>query len=124
MMNGGFANDRSAPDLLWITRCSVPAASSVAWALGWVDEAFRRDGVAVEMLGVRAEFLRLHGFLKAAVDVYRWIEPSALAAAPGRRTPAPSPIDLKAELDAAPHLLLNECSSACYVHRRPLPQAL
>ncbi|WP_231639414.1 ABC transporter substrate-binding protein [Sphingomonas profundi] len=40
-------NGRSAPDQIWITRCPVPAASSVAWALGWMDEAFAADGIDV-----------------------------------------------------------------------------
>ncbi|MBU3077690.1 ABC transporter substrate-binding protein [Sphingomonas quercus] len=35
------------PEAIWITRCPVPAASGVAWALGWMDEAFGRDGIAV-----------------------------------------------------------------------------
>lgn len=35
------------PDCIWITRCPVPAASGVAWALGWMDEAFAIDGIAI-----------------------------------------------------------------------------
>ncbi|HZU62894.1 MAG TPA: ABC transporter substrate-binding protein [Novosphingobium sp.] len=35
------------PEAIWMMRCPVPAASGVAWALGWMDEAFGRDGIAV-----------------------------------------------------------------------------
>lgn len=35
------------PDTIWMMRCPVPAASGVAYALGWMDEAFARDGIAV-----------------------------------------------------------------------------
>lgn len=34
-------------DKLWVTRCPVPAASSIAWAKGWMTEAFAPDGIAV-----------------------------------------------------------------------------
>ena len=34
-------------DTIWMMRCPVPAASGVAYALGWMDEAFARDGIAV-----------------------------------------------------------------------------
>jgi len=35
------------PEHIWITRCPVPAASGVAWSLGWMDEEFARSGIAV-----------------------------------------------------------------------------
>lgn len=34
-------------DKLWVTRCPVPAASSIAWAKGWIAEAFASDDIAV-----------------------------------------------------------------------------
>lgn len=40
-------SEREAPDHIWITRCPVPAASGIAWSLGWMDEAFGADGIAV-----------------------------------------------------------------------------
>lgn len=36
------------PDTIWITRCPVPAASGVAWALGWMTDAFGADGITVK----------------------------------------------------------------------------
>lgn len=35
-------------DCIWVTRSPIPAASGVAWALGWMEEAFGRDGIAVK----------------------------------------------------------------------------
>lgn len=34
-------------DHIWITRCPIPAASGVAWALGWLADEFGRDGIHV-----------------------------------------------------------------------------
>lgn len=36
------------PECIWITRCPVPAASGVAWSLGWMTDAFAPDGIAVK----------------------------------------------------------------------------
>ena len=36
------------PACIWITRCPVPAASGVAWSLGWMTDAFAHDGIAVK----------------------------------------------------------------------------
>lgn len=38
------------PSTIWMMRCPVPAASGVAFALGWMDEAFGRDGIAVRRM--------------------------------------------------------------------------
>jgi ABC-type nitrate/sulfonate/bicarbonate transport system substrate-binding protein len=38
----------AGPDCIWMTRCPVPAASGVAWALGWMAEEFGRDGLTVK----------------------------------------------------------------------------
>ena len=45
------------PDRIWFTRCPVPAASGVAWALGWLGEDFARDGIGLSW--VREDALRL-----------------------------------------------------------------
>jgi len=42
------ATPQTAPDCIWVTRCPVPAASGVAWALGWMEREFGRDGIAVK----------------------------------------------------------------------------
>jgi ABC-type nitrate/sulfonate/bicarbonate transport system substrate-binding protein len=42
--------EQSAPDHIWLTRCPVPAASSLAWSLGWMGEAFAQDGIDVRWI--------------------------------------------------------------------------
>lgn len=37
-------------DTIWYTRCPVPTAFSIAVQLGWIEEAFRRDGIALRSL--------------------------------------------------------------------------
>lgn len=41
---------RKPLDRIWLARCPVPAASVVAWSLGWLTEEFARDGVAVSWI--------------------------------------------------------------------------
>ena len=87
-------------------------------SIAGVEAAYRNDfhrslhpdlsSERIQMLGMQAEFLRLHGFLEAAVDVERWIEPSALAAAQARRRTALAPSSLKAELNTPQNFLLSE----------------
>ncbi len=36
-----------AIDTLWYTRCPAPTAASVAIRLGWLEDEFKRDGIAV-----------------------------------------------------------------------------
>ncbi len=51
-MPGGDAEkiDGEYPAEVWMMRCPVPAASGVAWSLGWMSEAFGRDGIGVRRL--------------------------------------------------------------------------
>jgi ABC-type nitrate/sulfonate/bicarbonate transport system substrate-binding protein len=37
-------------DTFWITRCPVPTAFSLAVRLGWLEQEFERDGIAVRSL--------------------------------------------------------------------------
>ena len=39
-----------SPEAIWMMRCPVPAASGVAWARGFMTEAFARDGIAVRRI--------------------------------------------------------------------------
>jgi ABC-type nitrate/sulfonate/bicarbonate transport system substrate-binding protein len=41
---------RQALDTVWFTRCPVPTATGLAYKLGWLNEAFARDGIKVETL--------------------------------------------------------------------------
>lgn len=38
------------PDALWYTRCPVPTATSIAIQKGWLENAFRQDGIALNAL--------------------------------------------------------------------------
>lgn len=44
-------------DRIWFTRCPVPAASGIAWALGWLSEEFARD--AIEVSWIREDRMQL-----------------------------------------------------------------
>ena len=56
-MTAAIADVANRPERIWITRCPVPAASSVAFALGWLGEDFARDGIDVAW--TREDRLRL-----------------------------------------------------------------
>jgi ABC-type nitrate/sulfonate/bicarbonate transport system substrate-binding protein len=42
-------------DTIWYTRCPVPTAFSIAIQLGWIDQAFRRDGIALRSLATSSD---------------------------------------------------------------------
>lgn len=48
MTEGSADPGEPQPDRIWVTQSPVPAASGVACALGWMQEAFGRGGVAVK----------------------------------------------------------------------------
>ncbi|HSB96270.1 MAG TPA: ABC transporter substrate-binding protein [Spongiibacteraceae bacterium] len=59
--NTSVQNKRSpALDRLWFTRCPVPTATGLAYKLGWLDEEFARDGIAVGTLQETRELARHH----------------------------------------------------------------
>jgi len=48
-------------DTIWFTRCPVPTATGLAYKLGWLDDEFRPDGIAVKTLQeVGGELARHH----------------------------------------------------------------
>ncbi|MBC2664178.1 ABC transporter substrate-binding protein [Novosphingobium flavum] len=48
MSIGNLASDRHRmPEAIWLTHGPVPAASAVAWSLGWLAEEFGQDGIRV-----------------------------------------------------------------------------
>jgi ABC-type nitrate/sulfonate/bicarbonate transport system substrate-binding protein len=47
-------------DRLWFTRCPVPTATGLAYKLGWLDQEFARDGIAVGTLQETRELARHH----------------------------------------------------------------
>jgi ABC-type nitrate/sulfonate/bicarbonate transport system substrate-binding protein len=48
-------------DTLWFTRCPVPTATGLAYKLGWLEEEFKPDGIAIKTLQeVGGELARHH----------------------------------------------------------------
>jgi ABC-type nitrate/sulfonate/bicarbonate transport system substrate-binding protein len=43
------------PDTLWYTRCPVPTATSIAIQKGWLPDAFKADGIALNPLRVSSD---------------------------------------------------------------------
>jgi ABC-type nitrate/sulfonate/bicarbonate transport system substrate-binding protein len=37
-------------DTIWFTRCPVPTATGLAYRLGWLDDEFKPDGIAIKTL--------------------------------------------------------------------------
>lgn len=55
------ARNRSTLSEIWFTRCPVPTATGLAYQLGWLDEEFRSDGIAIRTLqDAPAELARHH----------------------------------------------------------------
>lgn len=47
-------------DKIWFTRCPVPAATGLAYKLGWLTAEFAKDGIAVQTLQETPELGRHH----------------------------------------------------------------
>ena len=45
-----LADDPSALERIWFTRCPVPTASGLAYKLGWLEQEFAADGLPVSTL--------------------------------------------------------------------------
>lgn len=50
------------PDELWFTRCPVPTATGIAYKLGWLTEAFERDGIKLRTLQEAGSELGRHHY--------------------------------------------------------------
>ena len=58
-------------DSLWYTRCPVPAASGVAFQLGWLTEAFADEGITVQALQDAPPELARHHFDHELLGLFR-----------------------------------------------------
>ena len=47
-------------DTIWFTRCPVPTATGLAYKLGWLDDEFKADGLAVKTLQDHRDLGRHH----------------------------------------------------------------
>lgn len=45
-----MSTTENKPDTVWFTRCPVPTATGLAYKLGWLEQDFARDGIAVQTL--------------------------------------------------------------------------
>lgn len=54
------ANSNAEFNQLWFTRCPVPTATGLAYKLGWLNEEFKDDGIAVDTLQDNRELGRHH----------------------------------------------------------------
>ncbi len=50
------------PNEIWFTRCPVPAATGIAYKLGWLAEAFEADGIALRTLQESSAELGRHHY--------------------------------------------------------------
>ncbi|MDR2166157.1 MAG: ABC transporter substrate-binding protein [Zoogloeaceae bacterium] len=80
----GFAENRT----IWFTRCPVPTATGLAYRLGWLEEEFRRDGLAVATLQDAAPALLRHHYDHEIDSLIR--EGGALLALAARAQGAPT----------------------------------
>jgi ABC-type nitrate/sulfonate/bicarbonate transport system substrate-binding protein len=55
-------SEKTRPDEIWFTRCPVPTATGIAYKLGWLTEAFERDGIALRTLQESVPELNRHHY--------------------------------------------------------------
>jgi ABC-type nitrate/sulfonate/bicarbonate transport system substrate-binding protein len=75
-------------DTIWFTRCPVPTATGLAYKLGWLDDDFRRDGIAVNTLQDAGGELARHHYDHRLTTLAR--EGGNLLALPARAQGAPT----------------------------------
>ncbi|WP_267874908.1 ABC transporter substrate-binding protein [Duganella callida] len=52
----------STPETIWFTRCPVPTATGLAYKLGWLEQEFAADGIAVKTLQEAGGALAKHHY--------------------------------------------------------------
>ena len=77
-----------AVDTVWFTRCPVPTATGLAYKLGWLDEEFARDGIALKTLQEVGGELARHHYDHGLSTLVR--EGGNLLALPARAQGAPT----------------------------------
>ncbi|MFZ6646918.1 ABC transporter substrate-binding protein [Undibacterium sp. TJN25] len=75
-------------DTIWFTRCPVPTATGLAYKLGWLDEEFSRDGIAVKTLQETGGDLARHHYDHELSSLIR--EGGNLLALPAKAQGAPT----------------------------------
>ncbi|TXF96724.1 ABC transporter substrate-binding protein [Massilia arenae] len=69
-------------DTIWFTRCPVPTATGLAYKLGWLDEEFAADGIAIKTLQETGGELARHHYDHGLTTLVR--EGGNLLALPAR----------------------------------------
>ncbi len=76
------------PDTIWFTRCPVPTATGLAYKLGWLEQEFAPDGIAVQTLQEVGGELARHHYDHGLPTLVR--EGGNLLALPARSQGAPT----------------------------------
>ncbi len=90
-MSVGFSPKNSGKekiDHIWYTRCPVPTASGLAFNLGWLQEEFGADGIAVSALQDAPKELSIHHFDHELAGLFR--EGGNIPALAAKSTGAPT----------------------------------
>lgn len=69
-------------DTIWFTRCPVPTATGLAYKLGWLEQEFARDGIAIKTLQETGGELARHHYDHGLATLIR--EGGNLLALPAR----------------------------------------
>lgn len=69
-------------DTIWFTRCPVPTATGLAYKLGWLEQEFARDGIAIKTLQETGGDLARHHYDHGLATLVR--EGGNLLALPAR----------------------------------------
>lgn len=60
--NSAAGSSAASLDKIWFTRCPVPTATGLAYKLGWLNNEFATDGIAIETLQETTGELRRHHY--------------------------------------------------------------
>ncbi|WP_228125185.1 ABC transporter substrate-binding protein [Candidatus Methylospira mobilis] len=96
-------------DTIWFTRCPVPTSTGLAYKLGWLDDEFRPDGIAVKTLQEVGGELARHHYDHQLTTLVR--EGGNLLAIPARAQGAPSRLVGLTWIDEAQAILVRPDST-------------
>lgn len=102
-------NTSALIDTIWFTRCPVPTATGLAYKLGWLDEEFKRDGIAIQTLQEVGGELARHHYDHQLSTLIR--EGGNLLAIPAKAQGAPTRLVGLTWIDEAQAILVRPDSS-------------
>ncbi|MBV7535192.1 ABC transporter substrate-binding protein [Duganella sp. sic0402] len=83
-----MSTPNSTVDTIWFTRCPVPTATGLAYKLGWLEQEFAADGIAIKTLQEAGGELAKHHYDHQLNTLIR--EGGNLLAIPARAQGAPT----------------------------------